>query len=97
MMQSVNQNGHQMETLFTPPPSVGYGGGAAARAGAVADPFAAAAAPAMPAAAPVADPFAARRGGRARKPLRAAPPPQHAQANPFAAPAQPAQQHNPFA
>ncbi len=98
MMQSVNQNGHQMETLFTPPPSVGYGGGAAARAGAVADPFAAAAAPAMPAAAPVADPFAAPPAAAGPgNPFAAAPPPQHAQANPFAAPAQPAQQHNPFA
>ena len=40
MMQSVQANGHQMETLFSPAPSQG--------AGAVADPFAAMAAPAQP-------------------------------------------------
>jgi hypothetical protein len=111
MMQSVNANGHQMETLFTPPPSVGYGGGAVASQGAVSDPFAAMAAPApAPAAMPVSDPFAAMAApapaAPANNPFAAAPgpaasmdpfamPPQQQAPNPFAAP--PPQQHNPFA
>lgn len=113
MMQSVNANGHQMETLFTPPPSVGYGGGAAASQGAVSDPFAAMAAPApvpAPATMPVSDPFAAMASpapaAPANNPFAAAPGPA-ASVDPFAMPPQqqapnpfaapPPQQHNPFA
>lgn len=97
MMASVNANGHQVTTLFTPPPSAGYGGGGpdpfAAPAPAPApasDPFAMRPAPApAPAnhfapAAPVSDPFAGMQQQQAANPFAAAPPQQQQVSNPFA-------------
>ena len=107
MMQSVQANGHQMETLFSPAPSQG--------AGAIADPFAATAGPAQQQQVN-ADPFAmgtqpsqmqqlepqqmtpnplfapAAAPAQVNDPFAALP----TQANPFASPAQPAPA-NPFA
>jgi hypothetical protein len=92
MMQSVQANGHQMETLFSPAPSQG--------AGAVADPFAAMAAPAQPPQTQqtqqqqmMSDPFAM---GTSQPQMQQMAPQQMA-ANPFAPAAAPAQVSDPFA
>ena len=92
MMQSVQANGHQMETLFSPAPSQG--------AGAVADPFASMAAPAPPAQTQqmqqqqmMSDPFAM---GTSQPQMQQMAPQQMA-ANPFAPAAAPAQVSDPFA
>ena len=92
MMQSVQANGHQMETLFSPAPSQG--------AGAVADPFAAMAAPAQPPQTQqtqqqqmMSDPFAMG----VQQPQMQQMAPQQMAANPFAPAAAPAQVSDPFA
>ena len=102
MMQSVQANGHQMETLFSPAPSQG--------AGAVADPFAAMAAPAQPPQTQqtqqqqtMSDPFAMgvqQPQMQQMAPQQMAPQqmaPQQMAANPFAPAAAPAQVSDPFA
>eukprot|EP00740_Mantoniella_antarctica_P006083 CAMPEP_0181354920 /NCGR_PEP_ID=MMETSP1106-20121128/3619_1 /TAXON_ID=81844 /ORGANISM="Mantoniella antarctica, Strain SL-175" /LENGTH=430 /DNA_ID=CAMNT_0023467617 /DNA_START=254 /DNA_END=1546 /DNA_ORIENTATION=+ len=102
MMASVNANGHQITTLFTPPPSVGYGAAPSPAAyGAVSDPFAAS----MAAPAPVSDPFAMgaapAAAAAAANPFAAAPVSGPAITDPFAQPNQqlqsPPQVSNPYA
>ena len=93
MMQSVQANGHQMETLFSPAPSQG--------AGAIADPFAATAGPARAQPAQPAqqqqvnaDPFAMGTQPSQMQQLE----PQQMTPNPLFAPAAaPAQVNDPFA